>query len=189
MVDCFDVLGLPKRAALNEDQLHQAYAARSRTVHPDHGGNETDAAQANAAYETLRVPERRLKHLLETAGPEEAKAWRTVPLDDGMMSLFSQLGKALENSAQFLDRKARARTALARALLTNEEMVQREALEGLGFEIEQRRNMMEAQLPDLDASLASGDSPMWQQLAVMQARFAYLGRWQNQVRERLLALM
>src|SRR5688572_14192364 len=101
-VDFFAVLGLPRAAALDEQRLHRAYTERSRTAHPDHGGSEALAAQLNAAYEVLRSPEKRLKHLLELAAPPEAKAWRTVPLDESMMSLFSELGKALESSAKFL---------------------------------------------------------------------------------------
>lgn len=189
MPDYFEILSLPKQASLNEDELHRSYAALSKTKHPDQGGSDDDAAQLNAAYETLRMPDRRLKHLLETSGPDEAKAWRTVPLDEGLMTLFGGVGKALEASARFLERKALAQTALSKALLANEEILQREALERLGFEIEAHRAGMEAELGKLDELLSSGDASVWKQLAMMQAKFAYLGKWQTQIRERLLALM
>lgn len=189
MVDCFDVLGLPRRASLTEDALHLAYTSRSRATHPDHGGTEEAAAQVNAAYETLRTPERRLKHLLEIAGPEEARAWRTVPLDDGMMAVFGKLGKTMDDSHKFIERKAKAQTALAKALLAGEEMNLREALEGIGFEIQDRRDALERELPEIDSALAGGEVDGWKRLAAIQARLAYLGRWQSQVRERLLALM
>jgi curved DNA-binding protein CbpA len=189
MDDCFAIFGLPRTAAIDEEILHRAYVECSKAAHPDHGGSDAQAAQTNAAYETLRVPERRLKHLLELAAPEDAKAWRTVPMDDNMMGLFSKLGKALEVSGKFLERKAKAQSALAKALLANEEMREREALEGIGFEIEKIRKEMESRLPMLDTSLLSGERDTWKEVAVMQARFAYLARWQTQVRERLLALM
>jgi curved DNA-binding protein CbpA len=188
-VDFFAVLGLPLASALDEQRLHRAYTERSRIAHPDHGGSEALAAQLNAAYETLRHPEKRIKHLLELAGPPEAKAWRTVPLDESMMSLFSELGKAVESSTKFLERKAKASSALAKALLTGEEMQHRAVLEGIGFEIEKRKSEMEAQLPLVDAALASAEPDAWKQVASMQARFAYFAKWQTQVRERLLALM
>ena len=188
-VDSFAVLGLPRMAALDEQTLHRAYTEHSRTAHPDHGGDEAHAAQVNAAYETLRSPEKRLKHLLEIAGPEDAIAWRTVPLDEGMMSLFSELGTAMDTTAKFLERKSKAASALAKALLTNEEWQHRESLERIGFELEQRKGGMEAQLPALDALIVRDDAGAWKQLAAMQARFAYLAKWQAQVRERLLALM
>jgi curved DNA-binding protein CbpA len=187
--DSFATLGLPRAATLDEPSLHRAYTTHSRAAHPDHGGSEALAAKVNAAYETLRYPEKRLKHLLELAGPPDAKAWRTVPLDEGMMALFSELGKAMENTSKFLDRKSKAASAIARAVLAAEELRNRETLEAIGFEIEKRRGEMEAGLPAWDAAIASDDESAWKQLAAMQARFAYLAKWQAQVRERLLALM
>ncbi|MCE9519681.1 MAG: hypothetical protein K8R87_09035 [Verrucomicrobia bacterium] len=181
MTDAFAMLGLPRCAALNDEALQKAYAAHSRIAHPDLGGDETHAAEVNAAYETLRAPDKRLKHLLELASPENARQWRTVPLDEMMMSLFSKLGAALETSANFLERKQKTQSALAKALLANEEMHHRETLEQIGLEIERRRVEMEQQLPALESE--------WAQLGAMQAKFSYLMKWQTQVRERLLALM
>jgi len=188
MADCFDLLGFAKRASLNEDDLHEAYAERSKVAHPDHGGNQKDAAELNAAYETLRLPDKRLKHLLELTAGDQAKVWRTVPLNEAMMNLFSQLGAAMEGSAKFLDKKSKAKSALALALLTNEAFLWREKLEEIGFAVEAQRLEMEAQLPLWDAEEAH-DEASWMRLAAMQARFAYLAKWQGQVRERLLALM
>ena len=188
MADCFDLLGFAKRASLNEDDLHQAYAERSKVAHPDHGGNETTAAELNAAYETLRLPDKRLKHLLELTAGDHEKVWRTVPLDEAMMNLFSQLGAAMEGSAKFLDKKFKAKSALAQALLTNEAFLWREKLEEIGFAVEAQRLEMEAQLPLWDEE-KTHDEASWMRLAAMQARFAYLAKWQGQVRERLLALM
>ncbi len=181
MTDAFAMLGLPRAAALDQELLRYAYAEKSRTAHPDHGGSDKIAADTNAAFETLLSPDKRLKHLLDLAAPDGARQWRTVPLDNAMMNLFSGLGAALEASAKFQERKQQAQSALAKALLANEEMQHREALEQIGFEIEQRRNEMEQQLPALESE--------WTQLAVMQAKFAYLVKWQTQVRERLLVLM
>ncbi len=189
MNDCFAILALPRTASLDEEKLRHAYAEKSRTAHPDHGGNDVLAAETNAAFETLRAPEKRLKHLLEIAASETAKQWRTVPLDNAMMNLFSKLGAALEVSAKFVEKKSKAQSALAKALLVNEEMQQREALEQIGFEIERRRSELEQQLPALDVSLVNHDESVWPQVAAMRAKFAYLSKWQTQVRERLLALM
>ena len=105
------------------------------------------------------------------------------------MSLFSELGKAMDTTAKFLERKSKVASALAKALLANEELQHRETLERIGFEIEQHKGDMEALLPSLDAALTHDEAGAWKQLATMQARCAYLAKWQAQVRERLLALM
>lgn len=188
-MDAYQILSLPRRAALDQETLHQAYVSRSKAAHPDQGGSDGLAAETNSAYETLRAPEKRLKHLLELGAPDDAKAWRTVPMDEGMMALFLELGKALDTSAKFLDRKSKAQSALAKALLANEEMQQREVLERIGFEIEKRRVDLEMGLTSLDEALQRDDAAAWKDVALTQARFAYLGKWQAQVRERLLALM
>ena len=66
MRDCFELLGLPRRALLDESKLQVAWHQKSREAHPDHpGGSSALAAEVNAAYETLLAPEKRLKHLLE----------------------------------------------------------------------------------------------------------------------------
>ena len=188
-MDCFELLALPKKADLSENEIHLAYAAKSKAAHPDHGGSEEHAAEINAAYETLRASEKRLKHLIEIAAPDDVKAWRSVPLDEAMMSLFAVLGNALQASEKFLQRKSAAQSALAKALLTNEEMRHRETLERIGFEIETRRSEMETKLPEMDAAMQSNDANAWRQIAAMQAKFAYLAKWRTQIRERLLALM
>ncbi|WP_075088099.1 J domain-containing protein [Verrucomicrobium spinosum] len=86
MTNAFDILALPARLSLDEGTLQQAYLSRSRLAHPDHGGSDREASEVNAAYEVLKAPDKRVKHLLEFAAPEAARSWRTVPLDERMMS-------------------------------------------------------------------------------------------------------
>jgi curved DNA-binding protein CbpA len=187
--DAFAIFSIPRKAAIDPSQLQASYAALSRGAHPDHGGSEEAAASVNAAYETLRFPEKRLKHLIEVVAPEGAKAWRTVPLDESMMSVFMELGSALDASAKLLERKSKAASALAKALLANEELVLRERLETIGFGLEERKTGMEAGFTQLDERLDSGDETVWKDIAATQARLAYLANWQTQIRERLLAMM
>lgn len=187
----YDLLGLPVQAAIDEQALQQAYTEKSRLAHPDHGGDEQQAAAVNLAYETLRSPEKRLKYLLESSGPEDAKNWRTVPLDNSMMDVFSRLGRSLEGSKKLIEKKNAAQSELLKALLAAETFKWRDELENTGFEIETLKVTLLDQLPALDAALASQESAAlgWKELAMVQARLAYLARWQGQIREQLLQLM
>ncbi|WP_038158752.1 DnaJ domain-containing protein [Verrucomicrobium sp. BvORR106] len=191
MTNAFDILALPARLSLDEGTLQQAYLSRSRQAHPDHGGSDREASEVNAAYEVLKAPDKRVKHLMEVAAPEAARSWRTVPLDERMMSLFSSIGQTLDASAKIVERKSRAQSALAKALLANEEMQQRERLEELGSSIASRLEEMETVLPELDTRLESDPASLetWKEIASLQARMAYLTKWQAQIRERLLQLM
>ncbi len=185
--DAFALLGLPPRAALEEDTLQAAYLDATRRAHPDQaGGDATLSAELNAAVETLKSPVTRLKHLIEK---HSDTPWRAVPLDAALMSLFEKLGPLLQTSAVFLKKKQAATSALGRALLAGEEMKLRESLEALGLEIEAGWQPMLAQLGELDARLTAGDAGVWTELQGLQARLAYLSKWRAQIREVLLGLM
>jgi curved DNA-binding protein CbpA len=185
--DCFKLLGLPPRAYLDEEALQSAYLQATRSAHPDQTGGDGDlSAELNAAQETLRSPVTRLKHLIEK---HSQTAWRAIPLEADLMSLFEKLGPLLQRSISFTTLKQAATTALARALLSNEEMQLREALEALNEDIEQQWRQLEAQLPIYDTLLQNADSGVWSDLQAIQAKFAYLTKWRTQIREQLLHLM
>jgi len=176
MTDCFALLGMPRSALLDESALQAAGHERSRAVHPDQpGGSAALAAEVNAAYETLLAPEKRLKHLLEL----HQVPWRAIPISAELMTLFSQLGPWLQKASALAKKKQQAPSALAKALLAQEEMTLREALEALGSQIEARREALIAALPADDL----------EQIQAAQATLSYLGKWQAQIREALLAMM
>jgi curved DNA-binding protein CbpA len=176
MTDAFALLGLPRRAALDESALQEAWRQAARAAHPDQpGGNANRAAELNAALDILKSPVSRLKHLLDL----QAVAWRAVPLDASLMHLFERLGPLLQRGHALLTKKQAAAT---------EEMALREALETLGVEIAEAWSALEAGLPELDTRLAAGDSTAWTDLQACQARLAYLDKWRRQLRELLLAL-
>ena len=187
MADFFALLSLPPRAALNEEQLQQAYLSATRQAHPDHiGGDSMLSSDLNAAQEALKSPVTRLKHLVEQ---HSQTAWRAVPLQPTLMSLFEKLGPLLLLSAQFLARKQIASSALAKALMSSEEMRLRESLEALNEEIEILWQQLESALPACDQRITQADPSVWPDLQALQAKFSYLAKWRSQIREKLLGLM
>ena len=77
MSDYFEVLGLPRRFAVDRAELERNYLERSRAVHPDRlagegrsGGSEAagQAMEVNQAYRTLRRDLPRAEHLLSLHG-------------------------------------------------------------------------------------------------------------------------
>lgn len=185
--DYFKLLGLQPSAHLDEEALQNAYLQATRIAHPDQAGGDGDlSAELNAALETLRSPVTRLKHLIEK---HSQTSWRAIPLEADLMALFEKLGPLLQRSSAFISRKQAATTALARALLSNEEMQLREALEALNEDIEQQWQQLEAHLPICDTRLQNADSGVWSDVQAIQAKFAYLTKWRTQIREQLLNLM
>lgn len=186
MANAFALLGLPRAAALDLEVLQRAWLEASRGAHPDQpGGDAALAAEINAAYETLQSPEKRLKHLLEL----HETPWRAVPIDEPMMALFGRVGARLQSVSTFLKRKEAATSTLAKALLAPEEMKLREQLEELGSGIDEQKTSLLTGLPAVDARLETGDPDAPRDLQALQARLAYLVKWQTQIREALLSLM
>lgn len=187
MTSCFDLLGLPPQAALEELALEAAYHEASRKAHPDQQGGDADLSAAlNTAAEVLRSPASRLKHLLELNGKN---AWRAVPLEPHMMDLFGRLGTMLGNADTLAAKVKGASSALAKALLAAEVLTAREGLEQLHEELAEQLLEAEAGLTALDSRIHAGDENAWHDIHTCQAKLAYLEKWRGQLRQRLMQLM
>lgn len=174
-MDAFATLGLPRLAALEEEQVRAAYFEKSKAEGADH-------AALNAAYELLLAPEKRLKHLIEIAAPEDARQWRPVSMSEDLMQLFMALGKVRPEAEALIEKRGKAQSSLARALLEKPTFALRERLEEIGFALDDKREA-------LGQALVAHPADDWRGLAEAQARFAYLAKWHTQVRELLLKLM
>jgi len=172
-MDAFATLGLPRAAAVDEETVRAAYFAQSKAPGADH-------AALNAAHELLLAPDKRLKHLIDLAAPEEVKQWRTVAMSEDLMQHFMALGKVRPEAEALIDKRAKTQSALTKALLERQTFALRDQLEQIGFALDERKRALELSLSALED---------WQALVEAQARFAYLGKWQAQVRELLLKLM
>ena len=191
MMDAFAKLGLERRAALDAEALKAAWIERGRAAHPDHaGGEHQESAEINAAYELLSEPNTRLKHLLEIDYPQESKAWATVPMDEELMTLFMKLGPLLQKVEALAKKCDTAASALAKALLANEQMALQEEVEEQLRQLEGMSEKLEGSLEEIDALRANGDRDRaFERMRRAQAAFAYLSKWQRQAREALMKLV
>ena len=172
-MDAFATLGLPRSPALAEEAVRAAYFEKSKAPDADH-------AALNAAYELLLAPDKRLKHLIDIAAPDEVKQWRTVAMSEDLMQHFMALGKVRPEAEALIEKRAKTQSALTKALLERQTFVLRDQLEQIGFSLDEKKQTLETALQGIDD---------WQSLAEAQAHFAYLAKWQTQVRELLLKLM
>ncbi|HLU68924.1 MAG TPA: Fe-S protein assembly co-chaperone HscB [Kofleriaceae bacterium] len=104
--DFFQVLGLPRRFALDPAELERSYLERSREVHPDRqaGGSAEQrigaagaAMLVNQAYRALRRELPRAEHLLELEG---------VAIGDNEPVAPELLAEMLELREELAERKA-----------------------------------------------------------------------------------
>lgn len=99
----FELFGLPVGFDIDTAQLAEKYRELQRVLHPDRFANASDrerrlsvqqAAQVNAAYQTLRSPLRRARYLLELRGVEFDDE-RQTHLDPDFLMAQMELREAL----------------------------------------------------------------------------------------------
>jgi molecular chaperone HscB len=85
--DHFAALGLPRRYAVDQDDLERRFRDRSRQLHPDRFARASPrerrislerTTRLNDAYRTLRDPRRRAAHLLALLGHDPQVEARTL---------------------------------------------------------------------------------------------------------------
>ena len=192
--DFFALLGEPRRPFLDPERIKDTFHRLSRTEHPDQqAGTDIDEAGAsfaklNQAQAVLRDPKSRLRHLLELEHPEvRLSGPANVPAT--LANLFAPIHELLRQADELLAKKVAAPSALAKALLARQEWTLREQAETRLAEVEALQSAAEGELRVLDASWETGarDNSA-ATLHDFYQRFAYLGRWAEQLRERLFHL-
>ena len=192
MTDLFALLGEPRRPALDPVRIKETFHRLSRTEHPDQQASpsattEADFAQLNLAQTTLRDPKTRLRHLLELEFPSlRLTGPSTVP--PTLADLFAPTHALLRETDALLSRKTAAPSALSRALLAREEWTLRERAETTLANVESLHASALADLQAFDAAWDACPPDAAARLHDLYQRFSYLGRWAEQLRERLFVL-
>ena len=189
MTDCFALLQQPRQPWLDFDQLKQKYQELTLAQHPDRAladRREADSfpysfAEITEAYRVLTDPKLRLQHLLKLQG-HDAPAESAVPAD--LLDLFSRIGNFFQATDGLLQKSQTTQNALARSLLQPEILAARREAEEI---LEQVRALHEDAIAQTRALNES-----WTQalpaIASLSRRFAYLGRWLEQLQERQFQL-
>lgn len=202
--DYFALLEQPRRPWLDPEALRAAFFARSSEVHPDRLNAASDeekraahrrSTELNAAYQCLREPRMRVRHLLELELGRPATVVQDIP--PALMQQFLQVGALCRDVDAFL----REHPAQPSPLLK----VQR-ARRGLEWDarlaaaLEQLAAQHEHLFAELRALSASWDAasdkrgperaaalPL-ERLEEIYRWLCFLGRWETQLRERRLQL-
>src|ERR1700749_2566725 len=119
MTDYFALFNESRRPWLEPEPFKDKFLALSATVHPDRvhnlGATERATAQErytelNAAYNCLREPKDRLRHLLELELGVLPKDIQRIPSD--LMDLSMEVGKGCREADMFLMEKEKATSPL-----------------------------------------------------------------------------
>lgn len=186
MPDHFAALAQPRRPWLDPGALRESFQRAAARHHPDAGGGDGHFAALNAAHAILREPASRLRHLLDLEAPDLPA--RAAPIPSALADLFMQLAAARRALEGFQKKHAAAASPLARALLAGEKATLHRELETARARLTAAHDDALAELRALDAAWAARTAAEWEQLAVLQARFAFLAKWSAQLREDLFRL-
>lgn len=202
--DYFALLDQPRRPWLDPEALKATFLARSSEVHPDRLNAASDeqrqaahqrSTELNAAYQCLREPRTRLRHLLELELGRPAVVVQDIP--PALMEQFLQVGalcrevdtvlRETPTQASPLLKVRRARLGLewdARLAAALEQLTAQQAQ--LGAELRALNASWEAASeksgPERTAALPLA------RLEEIYRWLSFLGRWEAQLRERRLHL-
>lgn len=174
-MDAFQLLDLPRRPDLSEDELRSAFREVGKRVHPDAGGTEADFAKIQDAFGLLMSPSRRIKHWLvlhEIPGDERGA------ISSGIMDLFGEVGAILQRGDSLSRKRADARSALARALLESETQSCREEVERMIAVVDGKIAEQTSLSASLDPASLSSDAA-WR----LVRDLSFLEKWRAKLRE------
>lgn len=183
MIDYFALLEQPRSPWLEPEKLKQLFHARTLHSHPDaqhERAVETEFAELNEAYRTLRDPKRRLQHLLALIGRPAAERSAVPPAE--IENLFSTVAELTQKADAVMQKAAAASTALSTSLLKNESLAVQNELEKILVRLRELETEANAELRRLRGPWHPSD------LEKLYLRFSYLNRWIEQLEERKVRL-
>jgi curved DNA-binding protein CbpA len=183
-VDYFVVLEQPRRPWLDPGELKQKHQQLTLVAHPDRPSSDRvamDFAAINEAYRVLSDPKQRLQHLLRLK-EHEPSASQSIPNE--LLELFGKIGSLVQEIDSLLEKVRTTDSALGKSLLQPNILKARERAGELVDESEKLYENALEYLRKLDKSWEEQPLEVLDELKALLNRFAYLGRWIEQLRER-----
>ena len=176
-MDAFSLFGIERRPLIGEAALKEKYLRLATDRHPDaSGGDEEDFHRLQEAYQMLREPAARLRHLLELEFPDHRKNGGQAPHAE----LFVRAGSAVQAARAVSQRLESASSALARALLSPEIAAALRQIREAFAAVQKADAELAEQLEDLDMRWPD-ISP--EELSGLASSFRFLARWKSQLSE------
>ena len=198
MTDYFALLNEPRRPWLEPDALKRKFLTLSASIHPDRVHNLGEAerqaaheryAELNAAYNCLREPRDRLRHLLKLERGAPPEDIQRIPSD--LMDLFMAIGQTCRQADVLLAEKAEITSPLLKAQWFERAQGPIDELQNLQQRLAVRRGRLTEELKRSDAEW-NANSPqrgaLLQRLEELYRLSSYFARWSAQVQERMAQL-
>jgi DnaJ-domain-containing protein 1 len=195
----FTLLSEPLRPWLDPEALKQRFLNLSAEVHPDRvhqaTPEEQGAAQArytelNAAYQCLREPRQRLRHLLELERGAKLDELLQVPQD--LMDVFFNVSQLCRQVDAFLAEKANAVSPMLKVQIFEQGLEWTDKLMSMQKEITARLEQLSAEVKAVDRqwidAKASSRESLLNRLETIARLLGFYERWGSQIQERIVRL-
>lgn len=181
-MNAFELLGMPARPCIDQEKLKNRLRELSKKYQDDESGQ---LQQVNQAYQLLRQDVSRIGHLLELSGQTGLAESSAVP--EEVMSLFSEIGPALQQADTIIARIDTAESVLEKAMLQDEVMTQSVLLQNKAAEVGQFKARLVAAISVLDEKWTEERDV--EKLAAIYRQLVYVARWARQLDEKQFRLM
>ena len=172
----FAVVGVEPCLALNESVVAGRVRELLKETHPDHGGGEETFTEVRKAGDILKSPLLRLKSALGLVGIDEVPRGEIA---NEIMNFFGPVADALAEVDCFVSERAKALSALGKAMIDAKIPSLKKKLEVLVAELADLEIELVAKFADFDE--LGWEMAVEEMLATARS-LAFLGNWQGQLR-------
>jgi curved DNA-binding protein CbpA len=194
VTDYFAALNEPRRPWLDADALKKKFHAISAEAHPDRAHQLPPAeresanrryADLNAAYNCLRDPKQRLRHLLELERGNKPAEIQTIP--ESLMPFFMEVGRLCRDADAFITEKAKITSPVLQVEWFERGHEWTEKIQSTQKRVQERIDELMAELKEMNGIWKGPELPL-ARLEEIYRLFGYLGRWVDQLGERIVKL-
>lgn len=201
MPDYFALLGEPRRPWLDPESLKKKFLALSSAAHPDRVHSTTSEekaaankqfAELNTAFNCLREPKDRLRHLLELELGAKPNDLQEIPPD--LADLFLQVAGLRQAAIQFLAERAKADSPVVRVQFFERSQEWIDRLNAMQRRLNGQQSAVLASLQALDGEWQrAGERPsdragLLAQLEKIWRLLSFHSRWSLQLQEAIVQL-
>jgi hypothetical protein len=145
----------------------------------------------NAAYQCLREPRLRLRHLIELERGSKPEDLQRVPQD--LMDAFMEVSKLCRDADAFLAERGQVSSPLLRAQMFERGQEWSDKLMNLQRQLAAKREQLIADLQAIDTEWDSGQPTNARERALLRLEdisrlFGFFERWAGQMQERIVQL-
>ncbi len=197
MTDYFALLNEPRRPWLDADLLKAKFLSRSGQMHPDRHHADSPAARddasknfadLNAAFNCLRDPKERLRHLLALELGTKPKDLHEMPKD--LVELFMQVGQLNRQVGSFLSDRTKAHSPILQVSFFEKGQEWVEKLTALQKNIAAHNEAVVNRVRELDDRwLSSTDhAALLPELEQCWRLLSFYSRWNSQLQNAIVQL-